>query len=92
MPSERQYRREVVSFGKMLHQRGYVAAMDGNLSVRLDELQHETASTVAAGEKYFSARQWQWRRHGGDADFSIARFKNIFPSTAPTPITPPLAQ
>ncbi|MGA8617549.1 MAG: class II aldolase/adducin family protein [Candidatus Sulfotelmatobacter sp.] len=34
---EREYRREIVSFGKMLHQRGYVAAMDGNLSVRLDE-------------------------------------------------------
>ncbi len=26
-----------MQFGKMLHQRGYVAAMDGNLSVRLDE-------------------------------------------------------
>lgn len=37
MSSERQYRSEIVSFGKMLHQRGYVAAMDGNLSVRLDD-------------------------------------------------------
>jgi L-fuculose-phosphate aldolase len=37
MPSERQYRSEIVSFGKMLHEHGYVAAMDGNLSVRLDE-------------------------------------------------------
>src|SRR5258707_7688650 len=37
MPSERQYRHEIVQYGKMLHQRGYVAAMDGNLSVRLDE-------------------------------------------------------
>jgi L-fuculose-phosphate aldolase len=37
MPSNQQYRREIVSFGRMLHQRGYVAAMDGNLSVRLDE-------------------------------------------------------
>jgi len=37
MSSERQHRREIVSFGSMLHQRGYVAAMDGNLSVRLDE-------------------------------------------------------
>jgi len=37
MPSERQHRREIVFFGKMLHQNGYVAAMDGNLSVRLDE-------------------------------------------------------
>jgi len=37
MPSERQYRNQMVSFGRMLHQRGYVAAMDGNLSVRLDD-------------------------------------------------------
>jgi len=37
MPSERKYRRELAFFGKMLHDRGYVAAMDGNLSVRLDE-------------------------------------------------------
>ncbi|HEY7616327.1 MAG TPA: class II aldolase/adducin family protein [Terriglobales bacterium] len=37
MPSERQIRRQIVLFGAMLHQRGYVAATDGNLSVRLDE-------------------------------------------------------
>ena len=37
MSREREYRREIVSFGRMLHQRGYVAATDGNLSVRLDE-------------------------------------------------------
>lgn len=37
MPSERQYRSQIVSFGKTLHQRGYVAAMDGNLSVRLND-------------------------------------------------------
>src|SRR3984885_16207269 len=37
MPSERQYRREMVQFGQMLHQRGYVAATDGNLSARLDD-------------------------------------------------------
>src|ERR1700719_4601397 len=37
MPSERQHRREIVLFGGALHQRGYVAAMDGNLSVRLDD-------------------------------------------------------
>ena len=37
MPGERQYRREIVLFGKALHERGYVAAMDGNLSVRLDD-------------------------------------------------------
>jgi L-fuculose-phosphate aldolase len=37
MPSEGRYRREIVSLGRMLHERGYVAAMDGNLSVRLDK-------------------------------------------------------
>jgi L-fuculose-phosphate aldolase len=35
MLNEAAYRREIVSLGKMLHDRGYVAAMDGNLSVRL---------------------------------------------------------
>jgi len=37
MPSERQHRNEIVLYGKMVHERGYVAATDGNLSVRLDE-------------------------------------------------------
>ena len=37
MPSERQARRDIVLYGKMLHQCGYVAATDGNLSVRLDD-------------------------------------------------------
>ncbi len=36
MKSERQHREDIVRFGRMLHQRGYVAATDGNLSVRLD--------------------------------------------------------
>ena len=36
MPTDRQSRREIVSLGRALHERGYVAAMDGNLSVRLD--------------------------------------------------------
>jgi len=37
MSTERQHRRDIVSFGRALHERGYVAAMDGNLSVRLAE-------------------------------------------------------
>jgi L-fuculose-phosphate aldolase len=37
MATERQHRCEIAFFGKMLHRCGYVAAMDGNLSVRLDE-------------------------------------------------------
>ena len=35
MPSEGKSRREIVSIGRMLHERGYVAAMYGNVSVRL---------------------------------------------------------
>src|SRR5438874_9659335 len=31
------FRREIVRVGKLLHQRSYIAATDGNLSVRLDE-------------------------------------------------------
>lgn len=37
MPTEGKYRRAMVTFGRMLHERGYVAATDGNLSVRLDK-------------------------------------------------------
>jgi L-fuculose-phosphate aldolase len=33
--TEQQHREEIVRFGRMLHQRGYVASTDGNLSVRL---------------------------------------------------------
>ncbi|HUD67747.1 MAG TPA: class II aldolase/adducin family protein [Candidatus Sulfotelmatobacter sp.] len=35
MPAERKHREEIVRYGRMLHGRGFVAAMDGNLSVRL---------------------------------------------------------
>jgi len=35
MPTERKYREEIVRFGRMLHERCFVAAMDGNLSIRL---------------------------------------------------------
>jgi len=34
--SERKYREEIIRYGHMLHEHGFVAAMDGNLSVRLD--------------------------------------------------------
>jgi L-fuculose-phosphate aldolase len=36
MDNERQHREEIVQFGRMLHQKNYVAATDGNLTVRLD--------------------------------------------------------
>jgi L-fuculose-phosphate aldolase len=35
--SDRQHRVAIVQFGRMLHENGFVAATDGNLSVRLDE-------------------------------------------------------
>ena len=34
---ERQLRKDLARFGKMLHSQGFVAATDGNLSVRLDD-------------------------------------------------------
>src|ERR1700690_308799 len=37
MSAERKLREEIVRYGRMLHERGFVAAMDGNLSVRLPE-------------------------------------------------------
>jgi len=37
MASERQYRQAIVQYGRMLHESGFVAATDGNLSVRLDD-------------------------------------------------------
>ena len=37
MPAERKFREEIVRYGRMLHERGFVAAMDGNLSVRLKD-------------------------------------------------------
>jgi L-fuculose-phosphate aldolase len=35
LPTERKFREEIVRYGRMLHERCFVAAMDGNLSVRL---------------------------------------------------------
>lgn len=46
MLDERQYRAEIVQFGKLLHQKGYVAATDGNLTVRLE---NNTVLTTPTG-------------------------------------------
>src|ERR1700675_5078739 len=35
--NDRQHRAGIVQFGRLLHENGFVAATDGNLSVRLDE-------------------------------------------------------
>src|SRR5271155_944539 len=37
MDSDRQHRLSIVHFGGLLHKNGFVAATDGNLSVRLDD-------------------------------------------------------
>lgn len=37
MKTEREYRDEIVRLGRMMHERQYVAATDGNLSVRLED-------------------------------------------------------
>ncbi len=37
MATERQYREQIVRYGHTLHKRGFVAATDGNLSIRLDK-------------------------------------------------------
>jgi L-fuculose-phosphate aldolase len=37
MPSDRRHRLAIVQYGRMLHESGFVAATDGNLSVRLDD-------------------------------------------------------
>jgi len=36
MPSERQYRHQILHYGELLHSSGFVAGMDGNLSIRVD--------------------------------------------------------
>ncbi len=36
MPDQAQHRAEIIQFGRLLHQKGYVAATDGNITVRLD--------------------------------------------------------
>ena len=35
--SEREYRQDIVDVGKLVYQKGWVAANDGNISIRLDE-------------------------------------------------------
>lgn len=37
MPTDHQLRRDIVHFGALLHSCGFIAATDGNLSVRLDD-------------------------------------------------------
>jgi L-fuculose-phosphate aldolase len=51
MAFDRQYREKIVRYGRMLHERGYVAATDGNLSVRLgDNRILSTPTCMSKGE------------------------------------------
>jgi L-fuculose-phosphate aldolase len=43
--SEHEFRLEILRFGKMLHDRGLIAATDGNISVRLNEVSVLTTPT-----------------------------------------------
>ena len=45
MQIEEQVRAEIVEVGRRLHARGFIAANDGNISVRLDETRLLTAPT-----------------------------------------------
>ncbi len=49
MPREHQSRKAIVKIGAMLHERGFIAACDGNLSVRLDR--HRVLVTPTAMSK-----------------------------------------
>jgi L-fuculose-phosphate aldolase len=46
MTSERQHRKDILRFGKMIHERGFIAATDGNLSVRLSKNRILTTPTA----------------------------------------------
>ncbi|HJT71198.1 MAG TPA: class II aldolase/adducin family protein [Terriglobales bacterium] len=49
MSGEHKYRKEIVEIGAMLHARGFIAACDGNISVRLDK--HRVLVTPTAMSK-----------------------------------------
>ena len=40
LKSEDEHRRDMCAVGRWIYDRGYVASMDGNLSVRLDHAAH----------------------------------------------------
>jgi L-fuculose-phosphate aldolase len=46
MTSERKHRKDILRFGKMIHERGFIAATDGNLSVRLGKNRLLTTPTA----------------------------------------------
>ena len=48
MKTQQQHREEIVRLGKLLHEHFFVAATDGNLSVRMDEDRILCTPTVLA--------------------------------------------
>jgi len=46
MTSERKHRKDILRFGRMIHERGFIAATDGNLSVRLSKNRILTTPTA----------------------------------------------
>ena len=46
MTTERKHRKDILRFGKMIHERGFIAATDGNLSVRLGKNRILTTPTA----------------------------------------------
>ena len=58
MSAERKHREEIVRYGRMLHERGFVAAMDGNLSVRLDRRADSGDAHLREQRRDASRRTW----------------------------------
>ena len=46
LKTEEEHRRDMCAVGRMMHERGYVAATDGNISVRLDPRHILTLSLI----------------------------------------------
>src|ERR1700735_1126106 len=55
MSTERKHREDIVRYGRMLHERGFVAAMDGDLSVRLDR-KHSLVTPTCVSKGAMRAR------------------------------------
>jgi len=48
LKSEEEHRREVCAVGRWIHQRGFVASTDGNISIRLDSRRILTSPTATS--------------------------------------------
>src|SRR3989442_5194027 len=48
LKTEEEHRREVCAVGRLIHQRGFVASTDGNISIRLDSRRILTSPTATS--------------------------------------------